>query len=173
MLIRRLVNDAMTTTSGHVLTMTGESMSDVRMTTTDNYQGEESDIVSTWLSLSHVFLLLLLYHFYKTRHLRQSYLHLKLLLCALIQVLMSLVRSNQKKQAGFVKEKNRVCVALSRARHGMYVIGNFEMMSGTDHLMMAFSFSYVCLTPTKYFYFTLVSSTFLMSRGERFVERDL
>ena len=141
MLIRRLVNDAMTTTSGHVLTITGESMGDVRMTTTDNYQGEESDIVSTWLSLSHVFLLLLLYHFYK-----QSYLHLKLLLCALIQVLMSLVRSNQKKQAGFVKEKNRVCVALSRARHGMYVMGNFEMMSGTDHLMMAFSFSYVCLT---------------------------
>ena len=86
---------------------------------------------------------------------------------------MSLVRSNQKKQAGFVKEKNRVCVALSRARHGMYVIGNFEMMSGTDHLMMAFSFSYVCLTPTKYFYFTLTPSTFLMSRGERFVERDL
>ena len=60
MLIRRLVNDAMTTTSGHVLTITGESMGDVRMTTTDNYQGEESDIVSTWLSLSHVFLLLLL-----------------------------------------------------------------------------------------------------------------
>ena len=54
---------------------------------------------------------------------------------------MSLVRSNQKKQAGFVKEKNRVCVALSRARHGMYVIGNFDMMSGNDHLIVTFSLS--------------------------------
>jgi hypothetical protein len=25
----------------------------------------------------------------------------------------------------------RICVALSRARHGMYVIGNFSMMPGT------------------------------------------
>lgn len=50
---------------------------------------------------------------------------------------MSLVRSNQKKQAGFVKEKNRVCVALSRARHGMYVIGDLEMMSGKNHVAMA------------------------------------
>ena len=25
-----------------------------------------------------------------------------------------------------------MCVALSRARHGMYVIGNLKMMSGTD-----------------------------------------
>lgn len=48
MLLRRLVNEAMIGASAHVLTLTGESMSDVRMTTTDNYQGEESDIVSTW-----------------------------------------------------------------------------------------------------------------------------
>ena len=64
MLIRRLVNDAMTTTSGHVLTITGESMSDVRMTTTDNYQGEESDIVSTLLSLSPAYPLVLHYQLY-------------------------------------------------------------------------------------------------------------
>ena len=46
MLIRKLVTDAMKV-AAHVLTITGESMSDVRMTTTDNYQGEESDLVST------------------------------------------------------------------------------------------------------------------------------
>jgi tetratricopeptide (TPR) repeat protein len=64
-----------------------ESVSDVRMTTTDNYQGEECDIV-----------------------------------------LLSLVRSNTEEKAGFVKIANRVCVALSRARNGMYVVGNFEMI---------------------------------------------
>ena len=63
------------------------------MTTTDNYQGEESDIV-----------------------------------------LLSLVRSNEDGKAGFVKIPNRICVALSRARHGMYVIGNFTMFAAASEL---------------------------------------
>ena len=33
-------------------------------------------------------------------------------------ILLSLVRSNQDDVIGFVKTENRVCVALSRARHG-------------------------------------------------------
>lgn len=45
MLFRRLVREAALTSSSNVFT--NESLSDVRMTTTDNYQGEESDIVST------------------------------------------------------------------------------------------------------------------------------
>ena len=45
-LIRKLIKDAMVNTSAHVLTITGQSMADVRMATTDNFQGEESDLVS-------------------------------------------------------------------------------------------------------------------------------
>lgn len=45
MLIRSKVKDAMAGSSSHVLAMTGQLMSDVRMSTTDNYQGEESDLV--------------------------------------------------------------------------------------------------------------------------------
>jgi len=40
-------------------------------------------------------------------------------------ILLSLVRSNDGKKIGFLKEDNRICVALSRAKQGLYVIGNF------------------------------------------------
>ena len=43
-------------------------------------------------------------------------------------ILLSLVRSNSDKNVGFLKEENRVCVALSRAQHGFYCIGNFDML---------------------------------------------
>eukprot|EP01034_Spumella_vulgaris_P043558 gene43558-54104_t len=69
------------------------SLSDIRVVTTDNYQGEECDIV-----------------------------------------LLSLVRSNAEKKAGFVKIENRVCVALSRARNGMYIVGNFDMIRESSPL---------------------------------------
>ncbi|XP_067416155.1 NFX1-type zinc finger-containing protein 1-like [Emydura macquarii macquarii] len=39
-------------------------------------------------------------------------------------VLLSLVRSNKEGQIGFLQDKNRLCVALSRARKGFYCIGN-------------------------------------------------
>ena len=52
-------------------------------------------------------------------------------------VILSLVRSNgetlgaERKQGGrnplgFLKVENRMCVALSRAKHGLFVIGNCE-----------------------------------------------
>ena len=45
-------------------------------------------------------------------------------------ILFSMVRSNSahSKEAtiGFLKEDNRVCVSLSRAKHGFYAIGNFN-----------------------------------------------
>ncbi|XP_050316942.1 NFX1-type zinc finger-containing protein 1 [Bactrocera neohumeralis] len=44
-------------------------------------------------------------------------------------VLLSLVRSNDKEQIGFLKEKNRICVALSRAKHGLYIIGNLPLLA--------------------------------------------
>ncbi|KAJ9573473.1 hypothetical protein L9F63_009133, partial [Diploptera punctata] len=44
-------------------------------------------------------------------------------------ILLSLVRSNEEGNIGFLKTENRVCVALSRARHGLYIIGNMDDLS--------------------------------------------
>ncbi|XP_059147746.1 NFX1-type zinc finger-containing protein 1-like [Physella acuta] len=70
----------------------------VTVTSIDNYQGEENDII-----------------------------------------LLSLVRSNQGKEVGFLKTKNRVCVALSRAKIGMFVIGNLELLAEKVHLWKTIS----------------------------------
>jgi len=43
-------------------------------------------------------------------------------------ILLSLVRSNDNEEIGFLSRENRVCVALSRAKHGFYCIGNFTML---------------------------------------------
>ena len=48
-------------------------------------------------------------------------------------ILLSLVRSNSDGDVGFLKVENRVCVALSRARMGMYVIGNLTMLRDKDN----------------------------------------
>ncbi|KAM4026833.1 NFX1-type zinc finger-containing protein 1-like [Anomaloglossus baeobatrachus] len=44
-------------------------------------------------------------------------------------IILSLVRSNLVGNVGFLKIPNRVCVALSRARIGLYCIGNMQMLS--------------------------------------------
>ncbi|GAB6018951.1 NFX1-type zinc finger-containing protein 1 [Chamberlinius hualienensis] len=44
-------------------------------------------------------------------------------------ILLSLVRSNSKGNVGFLKVENRVCVALSRAKKGLYCVGNFDLLS--------------------------------------------
>lgn len=41
------------------------------------------------------------------------------------------MRNNIKKIAGFLKTANRVCVALSRARHGLYLLGNMTLLAGS------------------------------------------
>ena len=64
-----------------------DDLSQVRLTTVDNFQGEENDII-----------------------------------------LLSLVRSNEEDEAGFIKMENRACVALSRAKKGFYCIGNFTLL---------------------------------------------
>ena len=43
-------------------------------------------------------------------------------------ILLSLVRSNSEGNIGFLKEPNRVCVALSRAKKGFFCIGNFKLL---------------------------------------------
>ena len=67
--------------------------SEIRVTSVDNFQGEENDII-----------------------------------------ILSLVRSNEDKSIGFLKVDNRVCVALSRAKKGLFVIGNFELLSSQSKL---------------------------------------
>jgi hypothetical protein len=64
-----------------------KDLSDVKVCTVDNYQGEENDII-----------------------------------------LLSLVRSNKNESIGFLNIENRVCVSLSRAKHALYCIGNFELI---------------------------------------------
>ena len=53
-------------------------------------------------------------------------------------VLLSVVRScsssEVKPSIGFVKDENRICVALSRAKMGLYVIGNFRHLSRNSEL---------------------------------------
>ena len=49
-------------------------------------------------------------------------------------VLLSLVRSNPEGKIGFVGVSNRICVGLCRAKHGMFVAGNFNMFSQRSRL---------------------------------------
>uniref|UniRef100_A0A8C2SUE6 Zinc finger NFX1-type containing 1 n=1 Tax=Coturnix japonica TaxID=93934 RepID=A0A8C2SUE6_COTJA len=44
-------------------------------------------------------------------------------------ILLSLVRSNKEERIGFLQIPNRICVALSRAKKGLYCIGNMRMLS--------------------------------------------
>ncbi|CVK84144.1 uncharacterized protein FPRN_01838 [Fusarium proliferatum] len=41
-------------------------------------------------------------------------------------IIVSLVRSNPERKVGFLRTENRINVLLSRAKHGMYLIGNTE-----------------------------------------------
>ncbi|NXO70779.1 ZNFX1 protein, partial [Phainopepla nitens] len=43
-------------------------------------------------------------------------------------ILLSLVRSNKEERSGFLQIPNRICVALSRAKKGLYCIGNMRML---------------------------------------------
>jgi superfamily I DNA and/or RNA helicase len=44
-------------------------------------------------------------------------------------VIVSLVRSNKDRKVGFLKTTNRINVLLSRAQHGMYLVGNTDTYS--------------------------------------------
>ena len=47
-------------------------------------------------------------------------------------ILLSLVRSNSEGNIGFLKIQNRICVLLSRAKMGFYVIGNLSVLRDKD-----------------------------------------
>ncbi|XP_071958633.1 NFX1-type zinc finger-containing protein 1-like [Antedon mediterranea] len=51
-------------------------------------------------------------------------------------ILLSLVRSNDAGNIGFLKVSNRMCVALSRAKKGMFCIGNFKLLAEKNDLWM-------------------------------------
>ncbi|OCT76170.1 NFX1-type zinc finger-containing protein 1 [Xenopus laevis] len=44
-------------------------------------------------------------------------------------IILSLVRSNLRGNVGFLKIPNRVCVALSRAKKGLFCVGNMQLLS--------------------------------------------
>ncbi|KAJ6161005.1 hypothetical protein N7470_004401 [Penicillium chermesinum] len=47
-------------------------------------------------------------------------------------VVISLVRSNKENRCGFLRTHNRINVLLSRAKHGMYIIGNSLTAQGVE-----------------------------------------
>lgn len=49
-------------------------------------------------------------------------------------ILLSLVRSNENGNVGFLKTENRICVALSRAKYGLYIIGNMSNLYNSGNL---------------------------------------
>ena len=66
------------------------SVDRIHITTVDNYQGEENDVI-----------------------------------------ILSLVRNNKERIVGFLRIPNGVCVALSRARHGLFILGNIRLLAGS------------------------------------------
>ena len=51
-------------------------------------------------------------------------------------IIISFVRSSKSRSIGFLDNKNRMNVALSRARHGLFCVGNFTIMSEEEKNQM-------------------------------------
>ncbi|XP_061715965.1 NFX1-type zinc finger-containing protein 1-like isoform X2 [Cydia pomonella] len=49
-------------------------------------------------------------------------------------ILLSLVRNNDHDSIGFLGTENRICVALSRAREGFFILGNMELLKRNSTL---------------------------------------
>ena len=49
-------------------------------------------------------------------------------------IILSLVRNNKRNSVGFLRIENRVCVALSRARNGLFILGNIRMLASASPL---------------------------------------
>ncbi|KAI9711490.1 MAG: hypothetical protein M1820_002053 [Bogoriella megaspora] len=45
-------------------------------------------------------------------------------------IILSLARNNNRREIGFLSNANRICVAMSRARRGLYIFGNWELLAG-------------------------------------------
>lgn len=51
-------------------------------------------------------------------------------------ILLSLVRNNNENSIGFLKIENRVCVALSRAKEGFYIMGNMDLLCNNSQVCL-------------------------------------
>ena len=51
-------------------------------------------------------------------------------------IIISFVRSSKRNSIGFLGNKNRVNVALSRAKHALFCIGNFSIMAKEEETKM-------------------------------------
>ena len=80
--------DVGVTTSDHRITHRAMLTQRLRISTVDNFQGEEAKVV-----------------------------------------VISLVRSNPERKCGFLRTTNRINVLLSRAKHGMYILGDSQTYS--------------------------------------------
>lgn len=49
-------------------------------------------------------------------------------------IILSLVRNNEAGVIGFLKTENRICVALSRAKQGFYLLGNMDNLQNKSKL---------------------------------------
>lgn len=59
-------------------------------------------------------------------------------------IILSTVRSNSKGRLGFISTENRICVSLSRAKYGLYVIGNLKMMSDKSGECLWLQWEVIC-----------------------------
>lgn len=50
-------------------------------------------------------------------------------------VIISLVRSNNKGNIGFLDNINRMCVMISRAKHKLYIVGNYKMYAECSNVI--------------------------------------
>ncbi|KAK3847501.1 MAG: P-loop containing nucleoside triphosphate hydrolase protein [Linnemannia gamsii] len=64
-------------------------------------------------------------------------------------IILSLVRSNSNNSIGFLKTSNRICVGLSRAKKGMYILGNAQLLKEQSKLWHTIIMS--LLTPNNRF----------------------
>ncbi|CAD6191512.1 unnamed protein product [Caenorhabditis auriculariae] len=53
----------------------------------------------------------------------------------IVSMTRSMSSSGQSQGIGFLGEKNRICVAFTRAKHAMYIVGNGEYLSANSRLM--------------------------------------
>ncbi|KAF9088708.1 hypothetical protein BGX27_002653, partial [Mortierella sp. AM989] len=65
-------------------------------------------------------------------------------------IILSLVRSNDNNSIGFLKTSNRVCVGLSRAKMGMYILGNAKLLMDQSQLWKTIISSLIGRDPNQF-----------------------
>lgn len=106
--------------------------------TIDNYQGEEAK-VRTCISCYYVFPAQRLFDVERknletnTFKLSVYQFHVKVIIISLVRSDVKTKDVNSSGSIGFLKSPNRTNVLLSRAKHGMYLIGKASLMNKSQH----------------------------------------